>query len=81
MKDGYGIDINIIDEAIKRNIRTKIEEMAELLYEESMRSENWTEIVPFKDVSKEYRDDLFSLATALYKIASVVFPMPTGGGI
>lgn len=59
----------------------KIQLMAELLYEHDMRSENWTEIVPFSEVSKEYKQDLISLATELHNAVPVPEIMPTGLGL
>lgn len=75
------LEFTLAGKMVREGIEKKIEEMAELLYKNSMRSENWTDIIPFRDISKEYRDDLLSLATKLYSMVMSVQVMPTGGGL
>ena len=62
--------MNIDGKIVKRVRETlkdknNVEKMAELLYKEGMRSEGWTDIVPFKEISKEYQEDILSLAKRL----------------
>lgn len=68
------------EQALSYNER-KIQAIAELLYEHSMRSENWTDIVPFKEASKEYKEDLISLATELNNLRMPLDTVYTGGGL
>ena len=72
---------DIVNEGIRERVQKKIEEIAKLLYKHSMRSENWTDIIPFREISKEYRDDLLSLASRIWNITRQVDIMPTGGGL
>ncbi len=75
------LEFTLADKMQNNYDKRKIQAMAELLYEHSMRSENWTDIVPFKELSGEYKNDLISLATELHNLRVPADIVYTGGGL